>query len=136
MLSYLMGSLCGGVTTYNILVYLSSISIDHMSLLSVYFKSKKKTQLRAITKWSWPKVMLQVFQIQCHQFILFFYYSSRFVLDNHHLSTDTIKFMSQQVIIARLTRGFDSGIELSEWIMPVATTQYPSILQFKNWHFM
>ena len=41
-----------------------------------------------------------------------FYYSTRFVLDNHHLSTDNIKFMSQQIIIVRLRRGFDSGIEL------------------------
>ena len=44
---------------------------------------------------------------------VFFYYSSRLLLDDHHLSTDNIKVMSQQVIIARLMRRLDSGIELS-----------------------
>ena len=65
MLSYLMGGLCGGVTTYNIGIWFvcRSINIDQMSLLSEYFKSKKKTQLRAITKWSRPKVMLNIFSI-------------------------------------------------------------------------
>ena len=59
--------------------------------------------------------MLIIFQIQCHQLIPFFHYSSRFVSDNHYLSTDNIKFMmmSQQVIMARLKRRFDSGIELT-----------------------
>ena len=35
-----------------------------------------------------------------------------------------------------LMKGFDSGIESSSWSMPVATTQYPSILQLKKWYFM
>ena len=66
----------------------------------------------------------------------FFYYSSSLLLDNHHLSTDNIKFISQQIIIAKLRRGFDSGIDLFKWSMPVAATQYLSILQFRNWYFM
>ena len=69
--------------------------------------------------------MLIIFQTQCHQLIPFFQYSLILLLNHHHLSTDNIKFISQQIIIASLMRGLDSGIEL-------ATTQYPNILQFKN----
>ena len=42
-----------------------------------------------------------------------FHYSLILLLDKHNLSTANIKFMSQQMIIARLMRGFDSGIEHS-----------------------
>ena len=44
MLSYLLGCVCSTVATYNIGIFicLSSISIDSMSLLSAYFKPKKK----------------------------------------------------------------------------------------------
>ena len=37
-----------------------------------------------------------------------FYYSSRLPLDNHHLSTDNIKFLNQQIII-----GLEEGLGLS-----------------------
>ena len=62
--------------------------------------------------------MLIIFPIQSQQLIPFFYYSLRFVLDNHHLSTDNIKFMSQQVIIARLERelGLSSLNDLCQWL--------------------
>ena len=87
---------------YWYLVYLSSIR-SHESIKCIFYV-KEKTRLRAITKF-----MLIIFQIQCHQLLQFFYYS--FVLDNHHLSTDNIKRMHEQVIIAKLRRGM-TGIEL------------------------
>ena len=76
---------------YWYLFCLSSVSIDPMSLLSVYFKWKKKTQLRAITKSNSMSTINPVF-----------YYSARLIMHNHHLSTENIKFISQQIVIARL----------------------------------
>ena len=43
--------------------------------------------------------MLIIFQIKCHQLILFFITVQQITV--------------QQIIIAKLRRGFDSGIELS-----------------------
>ena len=53
-----------------------------------------------------------------------FHYSSRLLLDNHHLPTDNIKFISQQIVIARLRKGFDSLNDPCQWLQHTIQVLY------------